>query len=220
MTTEIMSRTELLEFATVALVLALVPGVDTMMTVRNTLAHGLGAGLVTIAGICCGGIIQASFAAFGISVILLQSATVYEAVKLTGAAYLIYLGVMSIVQARGKGGRDGFAPIVPGERPTARPLSRSYLEGFITNVLNPKVPVFFLAFLPQFIRPGDPVVEKSFLLVGILYAEGISWLVLVALCVARIAHWLLRPSVRRRFEMLTGAVFVALGARIAMEKHA
>ena len=217
--TEIMSRTELLTYASIALFLALTPGVDTLMTVRNTASRGLGAGLVTVLGIGSGGLIQASFAAFGISIILLQSATVYEAVKLAGAAYLIYLGIASIhVAHKHKTQPQPGVPSVRSGQP--RRLGRSYVEGLVTNVLNPKVPVFFLAFLPQFIRPGDPVVTKSFLLVGILYAEGLTWLVLVALFVARIARWLSRPDVQRRFGMLTGAVFIGLGARIVLERRA
>jgi len=214
--TEIISRPELLAFASIALFLALTPGVDTMMTVRNTASRGLGAGLMTVLGIGSGGLIQASFAAFGISIILLQSATLYEVVKLAGAAYLIYLGIASIRSARKQKPQPQEMSDAPSRQPPR--LGRSYVEGLVTNVLNPKVPVFFLAFLPQFIRPGDPVVAKSFLLVGILYAEGLSWLVLVALFVARIARWLLRPEVQRRFEMLSGAVFIGLCARIAREQ--
>lgn len=217
--TGIMSRPELLAFASIALFLALTPGVDTMMTVRNTVARGLAAGLVTVLGIGCGGLIQASFAAFGVSIILLQSATVYEAVKLTGAAYLIYLGVTGILAARKRKAAPPDAGLPARQAGQSPRLWRSYVEGLVTNVLNPKVPVFFLAFLPQFIRPGDPAVAKSFLLVGILYAEGLAWLVLVALFVARIARWLLRPQVQRRFEMLSGAVFIGLGARIALERR-
>lgn len=216
--TEFMSRPELLAYASIALFLALTPGVDTMMTVRNTASRGLAAGLMTVLGIGSGGLIQASFAAFGISIILLQSATVYGVVKLAGAAYLIYLGIASILSAHKQKPQPQAMADVPSTQPQR--LGRSYVEGLITNVLNPKVPVFFLAFLPQFIRPGDPVVAKSFLLVGILYAEGLTWLVLVSLFVARIARWLLRPEVQRRFEMLTGAVFIGLGTRIALERRA
>lgn len=96
---------------------------------------------------------------------------------------------------------------------------RCFLEGFLSNVLNPKVAVFYLAFLPQFIGPTDPVLTKSLLLAGIHYAEGIVWLVTLSIVLDRTRRVFLKSAVRRWLDGLCGLVLVGLGARLALERQ-
>lgn len=146
----------MLAFIVAAALLTLSPGPDTMLVLRNTLRGGRSAGLRTTLGISSGLIVHATLSALGLSVILVQSAAAFEIVKLAGAGYLVWLGIQSLRAAvRGQ-------PPVAGA-PAAGP-QRPFREGLLTNVLNPKVAVFYLAFLPQFIATGDPVFLKPLLL--------------------------------------------------------
>jgi RhtB (resistance to homoserine/threonine) family protein len=201
-----------LAFAGIAAILTLTPGADTMLVVRSALVRGRRAGLLTVLGICSGLFIHATLSALGLSVVLTRSARAFEILKLAGALYLVFLGLQAIRSAaRG-------API--RERPTDRTgAHRAYVEGLLTNVLNPKVAIFYLAFLPQFIGPGDPVLAKSILLASIHFAEGLVWLSLVTLFVARLRPVLAQPRVQRALESVTGLVFIAFGVKLAASRR-
>jgi RhtB (resistance to homoserine/threonine) family protein len=201
-----------LAFTGIAAILTLTPGADTMLVVRSALVRGRRAGLLTVLGIGSGLFIHATLSALGLSVILVRSARAFEIVKLAGALYLVFLGIQAIRSAaRGK-------PIA--ER-TAEPAGarRAYVEGLFTNVLNPKVAIFYLAFLPQFIGPGDPVLAKSILLASIHFVEGLVWLSLVTLFVARLRPVLAQPRVQRALESVTGLVFIAFGVKLAASRR-
>ncbi len=202
-------------FAGVALVLTLTPGPDTFLVIRSALAGGFRRGLVATAGIFSGGIVHASLAAAGLSAILLRSARLFEAVKLVGAAYLIWIGVRTILDSR----HHGATPVDAVRGARDRGVRRTFLDGFLTNVLNPKVAVFYLAFLPQFIKPGDPVVAKTFLLVAIHYAMGLVWLPSVALFVDRMAATVAGPTFRKRLERTSGIILTGLGLRLALTRR-
>lgn len=207
-----------LAFTGIALLLTITPGADTMLVVRNVLARGPRAGLLTTLGVCCGLFVHATLSALGLSLILVRSAAAFEAVKLLGSAYLIFLGLQSIWRALHHRSQLGDATAGPVQS-MARPARRAFLEGLLTNVLNPKVAIFYLAFLPQFIGPGDPVLLKSVLLAGIHFVLGILWLSLVTLSMQRLRGVLTRPSIQRRLEAVTGAVLVAFGVRLALERR-
>ena len=210
-----MADPQVLGFAVIAAVLTVTPGADTMLVIRNVIARGRSAGIMTTLGICTGLFVHAGLSAVGLSVILLRSATVFEAVKLLGAAYLVYLGVQSIRAGSGKPQSNGRAERQRGRLQRGR---HSALEGFLTNVLNPKVAIFYLALLPQFIHPGDSVLAKSLLLVGIHWLEGIVWLTAVSLFVGRMREWIMGDRVRRAIEATSGGIMIALGLRLAMER--
>ena len=176
-----------LVFTGVAALLTVTPGADTFLVLRNVLRGGRAAGVVTTLGICCGLFVHATLSALGLSIVLMQSANAYLALKWAGALYLMWLGLGSIRDAI-RGGDGGWSPIEPatrnaprGERGGPFRLRDPFLEGLANNVLNPKVAVFYLAFLPQFIGPGDPALAKSLVLAGIHFVEGIVWLVGLAL---------------------------------------
>ncbi len=214
-----MFDSSMLTFTGIALLLTITPGADTMLVIRSVVARGQRAGLLTTIGICCGLFVHASLSAVGLSVILVRSAAAFELVKLVGAAYLIFLGIQSlwrVMHHQSRGADD--APLERGYG-TARTKRRPFLEGLLTNVLNPKVAVFYLAFLPQFIRPGDPVLLKSVFLASIHFLLGLLWLSLVTLVLGRLRAVLTRPHIQQRLEAITGVILIAFGVRLALERH-
>jgi RhtB (resistance to homoserine/threonine) family protein len=198
-------------FALVAALMTFSPGADTFLVVRNTLRGGRRDGWAAVAGICSGLFVHALLSALGVSALLAHSATAFLSLKIAGAAYLAWLGFQSLRSAaRGNAAQE---PAVAATRVAA---SRSFREGFLTNLLNPKVIVFYLALLPQFLSPGDPVLAKSLLLTVIHFVEGILWLGFVAWGVDRSRRFFLRPALRRLLDALCGTILVGLGLRLAL----
>ncbi len=206
-------------FVVVATLLAVTPGPDTLLVVRNVLARGRGAGLATISGIATGCFVHGTLSAIGVSLILVRSAEAFEALKLGGAAYLILLGVQSIrrwwcaqeeAPAAAAGATDG------PRRPRAL---RSFVEGLLTNVLNPKVGIFYLAFLPQFIGPGDRVFARWLLLGAVHVGIGVLWLSVLTCSLGRIRPLVEGRRWRSRLEGVSGAVLIGLGLRLAAERR-
>ncbi len=201
-------------FAAIAVVITMTPGADTMLIVRNTLHGGRSGGLLSTAGVMAGGFVHASAAALGLSAILLRSTELYSIVKFLGAVYLVYLGIQSI--RTGLQRRSGqTSERTPETSSSWQPLG----QGFVTNALNPKVALFYVAFLPQFIRPSDPVVAKTFLLVGIHYAMALLWLTGITLFVHRASALFRSSSFKRNLDLAAGAIFVGLGARLALSRR-
>jgi threonine/homoserine/homoserine lactone efflux protein len=207
-----MTDPSLLAFTLVAALLVLTPGADTLLVVRNVLARGRRAGLATTAGIVAGCFVHAALSVLGLSVILVRSAAVFEVARLAGAAYLVWLGLRSLVGAW-RPAADAPAPVPDGG------ARRSFVEGALSNVLNPKVAIFYLAFLPQFIRPGDPILARSLLLAAIHVALGLVWLSIVAFGVGSLGRVATATRLRQRLEALTGLVLVGLGVRLALERR-
>ena len=204
---------QVIAFTLVAALLTVSPGADTFLVVRNTLRGGREDGWATVAGICSGLFVHALLSALGVSALLAHSAAAFLALKIAGAFYLAWLGIQSLRAAA-----RGPAAVEPGGVPAARvPAARSFREGFLTNLLNPKVIVFYLALLPQFLSPGDAVLAKSLLLTAIHFVQGILWLGFVAWGVDRSRHFFLRPALRRAMDALCGTILVALGLRLALE---
>ena len=210
-----MIDSQVIAFSVVAAALTIAPGADTLLVVRNTRRGGRRDGLVTMAGICSGLYLHALLSALGISVILMHSATAFTALKIAGACYLVWLGVQSL---RGAARRADLRPADAAARVDVAP-ARCLREGFLTNVLNPKVAVFYLAFLPQFIAPTDPVLQKSLLLTAIHFAQGILWLGIIAFVVDRSRRYFLRPVIRRWMDAACGTLLVGLGLRLAIERQ-
>ncbi|HKB24126.1 MAG TPA: LysE family translocator [Methylomirabilota bacterium] len=205
---------QLLVFVGVATLLTVTPGPDTMLVMRNVLARGRRAGLLTTAGISAGIFVHATLSALGVSLILARSALAFEVVKLAGAGYLIVLGAQSLLRLR----RPDAAAVPDGPAP-AGGGSRSLVEGLLTNLLNPKVAIFYLSFLPQFIRVTDAVLTKSLLLAAIHVGMGVVWLLSVSVFVGALRGLLERRRVRRMLEGVTAAVLVGLGVRLALERR-
>jgi len=206
----------LLTFIPVALLLTLIPGADTALVTRNALVLGMRGARWTILGICTGCLIHATASALGLSAILATSARAYETVKYVGAAYLVWIGVQGILRARdgGSAGPSTALGMTAGGRG-----GHPFTQGFLTNILNPKVALFYLTFLPQFIPAGAPVLRTSLMLAMIHNALGFAWLSIYARFVDRLRVALTRPVVKAWLERVTGGALVLLGARLAWSRR-
>jgi threonine/homoserine/homoserine lactone efflux protein len=183
------------------------PGQDTALTIRNTLAGGRRSGVFTALGVASGQAIWTVAAAAGIAAVLSASEPLFLAVKLGGAAYLVFLGTQMVAQVL-RGQRHGVAATV--RRVSAR---GSFSQGLISNLGNPKMLAFFTSLLPQF---GDSF--SALLLLGLAFCSmTLAWLLGYTVAVAKAGDFLRRARVRRTVEGLTGAVLVALGLRLATE---
>lgn len=210
-----MFDSQVLAFTLLAALMTMSPGADTLLVVRNALRGGRRDGIATAIGICSGLYVHAMLSAFGLSVILMHSAAAFTALKFAGAAYLVWLGLQSLRSAA-----RGLPTTLATATATPRvPASRSWREGFLTNLLNPKVIVFYLALLPQFIGADDPVFRKSLLLAAIHAVEGIAWFAIVSHLVDRSRRYFLKPLLRRWIDAACGTFLVALGVRLAMQRQ-
>ena len=208
---------QLVAFTIASVIMAITPGNDTILTMKNSLAGGRAAGLATTAGIICGCLVHASFSALGISIILVKSAELFNAVKILGAAYLIFLGVKGLWSLwRSRGEVEDATTTIARNGKSAK---RAFVEGLMTNVLNPKVAVFYLSFLPQFISPEDDVISRSFLLAGIHQLVGTVWLAIIVMFVTRMRAIVTRMSIKRKLEAATSTVLIAFGLKLALEKR-
>jgi threonine/homoserine/homoserine lactone efflux protein len=200
-------------FVVSGLLLNLTPGQDTLYIVTRSVAQGRAAGLWSVLGISSGSIVHTLGAAFGLSAILATSARAFVAVKLAGAAYLVYLGMRMLFEPRPV--ENGPAAVPPAER-----AWNVYRAGLLTNLLNPKVALFFLAFLPQFVAPDAAGRVAPFLFLGAVFVvNGTLWCLVLVLCASALSARLRgNPAENRRLRRATGAIFVGLGARLALSK--
>jgi threonine/homoserine/homoserine lactone efflux protein len=199
-----------LAFAGVAALLTISPGVDMALVARSALVDGRAAAFDTTLGICLGLVVWAVASAVGVAALLAASATAFTVVKVAGAAYLVALGLWTI--ARGlRGGGSGASP---AGAPRAR-RGTAFRQGLVSNLLNPKIAVFYTTVLPQFIAPGDPALAVSLMLVAIHVGLSLAWLTLYAYALSGAGALLRRRSIRRALDCVTGAVLVGLGARLA-----
>ena len=206
---------QLIAFTVVAGVVTIIPGADMALVAHSVLTRGRRAGYVTSVGVCTGLWVHAVASALGLSAILMTSAALFSAVKLAGALYLMALGVLSIRRALiPDAGALGIAAMA-----TTRDARRAFSRGFLCNLLNPKVALFYLTLLPQFVRPGDNVLARSLLLAGVHVVIGLVWLVTYAYFLGRVSAALHRPRVRRALEGVTGALLIGLGGRLAWERR-
>ncbi len=206
---------DLLLFVISGLLLNVTPGPDTLYIVSRSSTQGLRAGATAALGIGAGILVHISAAALGLSAILAASATAFTVVKWVGAAYLIYVGISllrSSAPSSEQMARTGL--------PTAT-LGTIFLQGFLTNVLNPKVALFFLAFMPQFVDSDASSKTLAFLTLGAIFnVTGTLWNLFVAWSAARVAGGLRRSAtVTRWFNRCVGGVFVYLGLRVALAKE-
>ncbi|TQJ85532.1 LysE family translocator [Streptomyces sp. SLBN-31] len=215
---------DLVGFLGVVLVAYVVPGPDFLVVVRSATEHpvkGRAAALGAQAGLC----VHMLAAAVGLSVIAARSPVVYDAVKLLGATYLVYLGIRAVLAARRaakerRAGHHRTEGVPTPHRtseigPGASRWPSGFAQGFLTNVLNPKAALFFLSILPQFVHGGGSTTRQIFLLglldvlIGVVY-----WFALVAVA-ARLRALLARPRIRDRWELTTGWLFIAIGIGVA-----
>lgn len=205
--------TGLLAFLGVSALVICTPGPDTALTVRNSIVGGRRAGVFTAAGIAGGQLVWTIAASLGIAGLLQASQPAFTALKIAGAAYLIFLGLQSILGAvRGRHGRPERRIDVPELAPR-----RAMRQGFISNLANPKMAAFFLSLLPQFV-PVESGRVAALLPLGMVFClMTFGWLSLYAVVLNRVGPFLQRSRVRRTLDAVTGTVLVALGVRLATE---
>lgn len=213
---------QLLAFLILAAVLTVTPGADMALVTRNAVARGRRAAWYTTLGIALGCVVHAVASSLGLSVLLATSATAFHGVKLVGAAYLTWLGITTLVRTFRRGAVDASGDPRESAGPTsivcAERLRKSFIEGLLTNLLNPKVALFYLMLLPQFITPGQNVLARSLMLAGLHIGMGVIWLTVYAAAIDRLRGVLTRPNVRRWFDRIMGGCLVLLGARLAVQK--
>ncbi|HJS70053.1 MAG TPA: LysE family translocator [Gaiellaceae bacterium] len=206
---------QLVAFLGVAVLVIVTPGPDTALTIRNTLLGGRPAGIATALGVVSGQAVWALATSVGLVALLLASEPAFAAVRIAGAAYLIYLGVQALVAAFRPAGNDR----VVAEPRRDLPARTAVRQGLISNLGNPKMAAFFPSLLPQFVPAGDPTFLPLLLLGLVFCSLTFVWLSAYAVVVARAGDLLRRSRVRRAMEAVTGAVLVALGLRLAAEQR-
>jgi threonine/homoserine/homoserine lactone efflux protein len=212
---------ELLTFLGLAVVVIVTPGPDTALTIRNTIAGGRVAGLGTGIGVASGQTIWTLAAAAGVAALLVASEPAFLALKYAGAAYLIFLGLQTLAGALRPSARRAHEPCAPvPTAPRARLAVRTaWRQGLVSDLANPKMAVFYTSLLPQF-TPADGPAFPVLLGLGVIFsAMTFAWLALYATAVDRLSELLSRTGVRRALDATMGAVLVALGGRLALEKR-
>jgi threonine/homoserine/homoserine lactone efflux protein len=207
-----MDAGHLAAFTAVSALVIVTPGQDTLLTVKNTLAGGRRAGVLTAAGVSAGQAVWTVFASLGLTALLVASETAFLALRLAGAAYLVFLGLQALAAA--------FRHRTPLERDGARTSPGSALrQGLLSNLANPKMAVFFSSLLPQFAGAGSGSTSFAAMLVlGLAFCSmTLVWLAGYAALVSRARDVFQRSRVRRSLEAAMGAVLVGLGLRVAAE---
>jgi threonine/homoserine/homoserine lactone efflux protein len=204
-----------------SILITVVPGADMALVMRQVFIGGTPLAQRTIFGNLTGLVVHALALAAGLSALLAASAEAYTVVKLAGAAYLVYLGVQTLLASRR---RDAEAAEVAasGGVVAARgvpSMRTAYLQGLVSTVLNPKPALLFLTYLPQFIDESRPVLPQIAFLAGVHIVVGLIWMTLYAHLVARAHRTLTRSDVRRWLERVTGVVLIAFGVRVAIEQR-
>jgi threonine/homoserine/homoserine lactone efflux protein len=194
----------ILEFAIASLVLIALPGPDQALIMRNALVGGRTAGVRTMLGGVTGLALHASAAALGVSALLATSATAYATLKLVGVAYLLYLGARMLLSAR-----------KPPEPEQEARGGRPFLQGFVSNALNPKVALFFLTFVPQFLPDSGSTLPVALALSAIFAAIYLAWFTGLVRLVGLASDALRRPRVKAWIERVTGGALVAFAVRLA-----
>lgn len=201
----------LLAFSLAAMVLAATPGIDTALVLRMSVTAGARRGLGAAFGVAAGCLLWGAVVATGLGALLAASGTVFTVVKFLGAAYLVWQGVLLL---RSRGVRTD-APAVAMDGET---VGSAFAKGFLTNALNPKVGIFYLTLLPQFVPTGVGMAGFSFLLASIHVAISLLWFVLLIALTRRSVRFLQKPSAVAALDRLTGLVFLGFGLKLAVSQ--
>lgn len=201
-------------FIVSGLLLNILPGPDSLLIVSRSAAQGARAGCVAAAGICSGVFVHVLAAALGLSAVLQTSAMAFTVVKTIGVAYIFYLA-FGLLRGPGSAAPTASAAVTP-----LKP-GRIYAQGFLTNVLNPKVALFFLAFVPQFIDAAAPHKALAFVVLGCIFnINGMLWSIALAVIAARASARLkVSGTVSRWLGRATGGLFIWLGVKLALSKN-
>lgn len=203
----------LVAFCVAAGLLTIAPGLDTALVLRTAAAEGPRGAALAGLGIVLGCLTWGAAVAFGLGALLAASQLAFTVLKWGGASYLVWLGLNLILKPRSRFQLEL-------AEPASAPSSRGWLgRGYLTNLLNPKVGVFYVSFLPQFLPAHVPAAPFIFLLAVLHALMGIAWFALLILATRPIARVLKRPSVVRRLDRLTGLVFLGFGVKLALVRQ-
>jgi threonine/homoserine/homoserine lactone efflux protein len=202
----------LLAFIGISVLLSVTPGPDMAVVTKNALAHGRRGVVLTTTGIALALAIWITATAVGLSALLRASGEPLFVLKLVGAAYLAYLGVRTLIESRRR------PADLMATAPAPAPAHAIFRQGFLSALTNPKLGVFFVTFLPQFVAPGQAVLPRLLLLGAIFAVIGWSWMNAYGLLVSRLRDVITAPRVRQWMERVTGVVLLGFGARLAVEK--
>ncbi len=206
-----MTWADIFTFTVVATLLVVSPGPNGVLIAKTVPTSGRSAGFANVAGFIAAFYLHGALSVLGISVLLMQSATAFTIVKYLGAAYLCWIGIKALFAAIK--GVEPVAKVAPAKR--KRTLFVALGEGFLTNALNPKVSMFYLAAFPQFLAVGEASVASSFFLVSIHAAINGLWFIAMVLLLAKLTHAAQNQSVQRWIKGITGVVFIGFGAKLA-----
>lgn len=206
-----MDWTQFLSFALVTSLLVMSPGPNGVLIAKTVPTSGRATGFANVAGFVTAFYIHGALSILGISVILVQSANAFMVVKLLGAAYLCWVGFKALRDAWR--GVKTVAEVVPAKR--KRTMIKAYGEGFLTNALNPKVSIFYLAAFPQFIPTGEGAIASAFMLVSVHAMINVVWFGAIILLLARLTRFASNGRFQRALKATTGAVFIAFGLKLA-----
>lgn len=202
------------EFYLIAtVVFIMTPGMDTVFVLNSSLGESRKVGIFAALGVNAGILVHTFFAAFGLSVLLAQSAMAFMIIKYLGAAYLIFIGIKALF-AKYK------AIDIQSDNVTEVNIGKSFRRGLVTNILNPKVALFFLSFFPQFVNHNDIGSSLPFLLLGFTYvALGVVWYISLVLFVSLFADKLKKqPAFQKYMNRISGFIFVLMGVKVAVSE--
>jgi threonine/homoserine/homoserine lactone efflux protein len=203
-------------FLGISAVVIMTPGQDTALTIRNTLLGGRPAGFATALGVAVGQASWTMAASVGLTALLVASEFAFAAIRMIGAGYLVYLGTHTLWSAI----RPGRAADRVGDsRAVAMTPRKALRQGILSNLGNPKMAIFFSSLLPQFVAPGSSTFAAMLVLGLVFVSMTLVWLSGYAAVVARAGHVLNRPRIRRAFDAAMGAILVAFGARLAIDRR-
>ncbi len=200
-------------FAVVVGLLTLTPGLDTALIMRTSLLSGRRPAWGVVLGIQIGTLAWGALTAAGISALLAASQVAYDVVRWAGAVYLVWMGARMLWESRGG---DGAVTATP-EQPEAGGFLSALRRGLLTNLLNPKMGVFYIAVLPQFMPEGVSHVAMGLLLASVHVCEGLLWSALLIGFTGLLRGWLRKPAVKRGLDRLTGTIVIAFGLRLATQ---
>jgi threonine/homoserine/homoserine lactone efflux protein len=210
---------QLIAFIGLVTVLTMIPGATTMLVISSVVSSGQRTGLVVVMGGNVGVFVHAILFALGLTVLLIRSAAAFQAVRLIGAGYIVFLGCRSIWRALRSKPRALFELSNQPSVAETNTQRQSFVDGLVTVILSPEAAVFYLATLPQFIRPGASILLQSFFLATIHALVRLAWYSLLGVCVEKAVAILRRPRARQGLELFSGAILVLFGARMVVARR-
>lgn len=202
----------LLQYLLAVTIFCLIPGANTMMTVKNSIRGGFIDGTATSAGIGAGFFIHAAVSTCGLALILYHSAQLYHAIKFCGAAYIIWMGIQSLRNAMSKNSSDADTPICFAQCS----IRKSFTEGIVFNILNPKTCIFYMAFLPQFMDANGNLLLQACTLAGLHCVIFLCWQCAIAGFVHKAKALVSKEKVRAKIDAVAGVTLVGLGVELAV----